>query len=263
MYARYTVELRDIIKNAKPALDKALSTYPLHTPSKKYDLIPDREELNKRVLNHYKYREIGFETVGRFLDELEITMCEIMPYYNERFKTIETMADIEDPFASVDMVETFEQEQTNTSRSEGNTVNQQNSNQTSQNSSSSTGSNTMENNTKRLTADTPQDVISIGTKNIDGVTYASEAEWNENVSTNNDTREGTDTSEATAQNNSTGTSSDSTESSGTVKHTITRKGAQGVTTFGHDMIEFRDSIIDVMNEIVTDVRLQELFMMVY
>lgn len=257
MYARYTEYLRDLMNNegAKAALDKALSTYPLYEPLKLYDLIPKRSELNQRLLNHYKYREIGFETVGRFLDELEITMCEIMPRYNELFKTVETMAELPSPFDNVDVTETFEQEQSNTSTSEGSSTNQQSGSHTS----TATGSTEMTANNKRLTADTPQDQISVPTKDIDGVTYASEAEWNESLSQGTDNRQESGSSEGTAENSSTASS----ESTGTLKHTFTKKGNQGVNTYAHDMNEFRTSIIDVVDQIINDQRIQELFMQIY
>lgn len=245
MSARYTTELRSLMLNqeTRRALDKALSTYPLYNPPKRYDLIPTREQLNEKLLNHYKYREIGFETVGRFLDELEITMCEIMPHYNELFKSIEVMAEIEDPFATLDVTEVFEQETTssNTSSDE----------RESNASSTSTSGNTAH--TKSIESDTPQDEISVATDDIEGVSYGSKAEWNKAITEGSDERESQDKS----------SSSGSSESEGTVRHTLTRKGAQGVTTYAHDMIEFRDSIIDVMEQIVSDERLNELFMMVY
>ena len=50
-------------------------------------------------------------------------------------------------------------------------------------------------------------------------------------------------------------------SAGTVSHTLTRKGNQGVNTYAHDMIEFRQSIIDVDRQIIDD--LNDLFLMVY
>ena len=66
MYARYTEFLRDLMRDehTSKALDAALSTYPLYQGKNTYDQIPTREELNRKLLNHYKYREIGFE-IGR------------------------------------------------------------------------------------------------------------------------------------------------------------------------------------------------------
>ena len=125
--AKYTVVLKSLLDdpNAKAAIDRALSTYPLYQPEKAYDLIPPREEINRKLLNHYKYREIFCSAPGRFIDDLEITMCEIMPRYNELLKTVAIMADIEDPFGNLDVVETFEQERSDTATAQGSTTNTQ------------------------------------------------------------------------------------------------------------------------------------------
>ena len=346
MYARYTEVLGDLMKNehTAAALNKALSTYPLYQGKKVYDLIPTREELNKKLLNHYKQREIGFDTVGRFLDELEITMCEIMPLYNERLKSIEIMADIPNPFDNVDITETIEIERSDTSSSQGsgttsstttakdttsNTSSAENSStSTGESSQETTGNNTSTNsstnqqttdtdntssksdttsqnvNGKQVDADTPQgNVLTIGASGIDNVTHASHAKWDKNTttgtseteSTDNSTVEtsgttsttGTDTSESTLTGTDSRTTSETSESSqsgvvdrtasdqsessntsqstsqGITRQTSHRVGGQGVTTYARDMIEFRTSFIDVVNEIINDRRIAELFMLVY
>lgn len=261
MYARYTEYLRDLMLNqaTKEALDKALSSYPMYVPKKLYDLIPTREQLNEKLLNHYKYREIGFETVGRFLDELEITMCEIMPKYNEMFKTVEIMAELPSPFDNVDVVETFEQETTNTATGEGTSTGKVNNTSENDGTSSANIGNTA--NTKRLESDTPQTSIDVATKNIDGVTYASNAEWSEGITEG--TEERTVHDEGSSESTSENTSRSTSEASGRVKHTMTKKGNQGVNTYAHDMNEFRTSIIDVVDQILNDERVAELFMLVY
>lgn len=337
MYARYTEVLRDLMKNehTAAALNKALSTYPIYQGKKAYDLIPTREELNAKLLNHYKYREIGFETVGRFLDELEITMCEIMPLYNERFRSIEIMADIEDPFGNVDITETYEEHRSDeasgsgsgsstttstgsdsttassqgennhtssgtnnqTSSVEGTSQSSETNNQTTNTSGSESGTSKVNN--KRIESDTPQASLTITAKGIDNVTYASKAIWDETEGSTSGTNQtegsttgtttrtgsegsesstegttsetGKDTSTSSTQGSSEHTSSGTSEttnqstsqSSGTTSHTFTKKGNQGVNTYAHDMIEFRKSFIDVVNEIINDKRINELFMLVY
>lgn len=238
-FARYSVVLKTLLDNehGRNAINNALSNYPLYIPKKFVTLIPTREQLNMKLLNHYKYREIGFETVGRFLDELEIAMNEIMPYYNERFKTVEIMAGIDDPFGNVDVTETFEEQQTstNTQKSE--------SEQTEQGSNTDTGNTT----SKRKFSDTPQNNVT----NINNFL----TEYTEE--TVNDSREGTNNSNTTSVNDINGTTT------GQITRTHTKKGNQGVNTYAHDMIEFRDTIIDVVNEIINDKRIAELFMLVY
>lgn len=46
-----------------------------------------RVELEQKILRHYYTREIGFETVGLWRLKLQTAMCEIMPYYNELYKS--------------------------------------------------------------------------------------------------------------------------------------------------------------------------------
>lgn len=307
MYAKYTEFLGDLMKNPQTseAVTKALSTYPLYTPQapEAVDLIPDRSELNQRLLNHYKYREIGFETVGRFLDELEITMCEIMPRYNELYKTIEIMADLENPFDNVDIIETFDEtkngtadntdnitktgsglsdttgssESTTTASSESNTISETNTKDTS------TTQSTVSSNSKNVHADTPQDSLGITAAQIDSVSYADSVSWNKSDGSDSATTSGTSESTSGSDSESSSTQSDdtsttqhteesSTENSnitGThtnneqTQHTYTRKGNQGVNTYAHDMIEFRTSIIDVTNQIINDDRISELFVRVF
>ena len=89
--ARYTEVLVNLLNDpiAKSKIDQAMSTYPLYQRKSLEEhipcYIPTREELNKAILNYYRYREIGFETFGRFLFELETALNEIMPYYNQLY----------------------------------------------------------------------------------------------------------------------------------------------------------------------------------
>lgn len=272
-------------EQGKQALDNALSKYPLYAGKKDYDIIPTREELNTKILNYYRFREIGFETVGRFLFELENTMSLIMPHYNELFKTVEIMADLENPFDNVDVVETFSEERKNNSTHEGsssNTANEEsegtatNSQTSSANESGSTSNNdtTTTAGTNKMTmkkSDTPQNNIS----NINN--YLSEYR-EENVNNNNTdttTQTGSHSNESSSEGMATGSSTNkttatnegttagTTNATGTTEHTYTKKGNQGVNTYAHDMLEFRQTIVDYVERIVKDERLNELFMLVY
>lgn len=282
-YANMTVVLRSLMENeqSKTALDKALSTYPLYVGKKEYDLIPTREALNEKILNHYKYREIGFETVGRFLDELKIAMCEIMPYYNELFKSVEIMADLENPFDNVDVTETFEETRTENTTSEGTTTNEQNatgkqtvtgtqqSETNVSHSENSTANGTKETDASHRVSDTPQNSVSninnyltehVVDEGNEKTTNSVNASSNDNSATessDNSTTQTTNSADGTA------TTEGSTEMNGTTRHTFTKKGNQGVNTYAHDMNEFRTSIIDVVDRIIHDKRIAELFMLVW
>jgi hypothetical protein len=86
-----------------------------------------------------------------------------------------------------------------------------------------------------------------------------------NTQTDKTTTTGTvaDTSSNSSTNSNTVTSSgdSATSNDETITHTTTKKGNQGVNTYAHDMIEFRQSIIDVDMMIIAD--LNCLFLGVY
>lgn len=70
--AKYTIELREILQNNI----NVFSAYPIFDES--YRVI-----LETKITDHYYFREIGVETVGRFKKYLQVKMTEIMPYYNK------------------------------------------------------------------------------------------------------------------------------------------------------------------------------------
>lgn len=167
------------------------------------------------VLDHYRFRQIGQETVGRWLHMFRTRIREIMPYYIQLYESAALMAGLEDPFGNVDITETYEEEATGSSSS----------------NQSSTGTAERE----RRFSDTPQGEI----ENLDN--YLTEAETN-------------GSSETVNQN---GTAS----STGTVKHTLHRKGNQGVNTYAHDMKELRETFLNIDLMIIRE--LNDLFLGVY
>ena len=122
---RYTEVLCNLMEDqkAKAKIEEALSSYPLYKSTSKREfgipnIIPTREELNKKIINNFKYREIGFETPGRFIEELKIAMEEIMPKYNQLYFSADQDYNI---IYNVDYKKTIsrELEGNNTNNSEG------------------------------------------------------------------------------------------------------------------------------------------------
>ena len=258
MYARYTVQLRDLITNdsTKPAIEQALSTYPLYAKKSKEEFIPcyipTREELNKKLLNHYKYREIGFETVGRFIDELEIAMCEIMPYYNLLLFTADQDFNI---IFNVDYVKTLDRNQDASTEATG----VSNSETTGTSNENSYGSSAQTANGKHLESDTPQDSLSVGNEDIDEVKYASKAQWNQDTMSGDSTADSSRTSTANGSE-----TSNTSGSSNVVENTVeTTKGNFGVVSAQDLVMKYRETILNIEMMIVEDPKIQELFMMVY
>ena len=256
--ATYSIVLKTLMDDpiARAELDKALSDYPMYEKTPEVPYISTRKQLNEKLLNHYKYREIGQETPGRFLDELRTVMHEIMPYYVQLYKSHDIMESLDDPFGNVDIVETFEEETSGTAS--GNTKGSSNSSAEA-NSKSNTKADTT-NNSKNVKTGTPQgDILAINSKGIDTVTHADEITWDENIGNSNG--ESSDESKSSSESNSEAESS--SESKGTTKHTLTKKGNQGVNTYAHDMEELRKTFLNIDEMIIENKKIQELFMQIY
>lgn len=233
--ARYTEVLYNLLKDprVKQEIDKAMSEYPVYVPENPvtFSIIPTREELNKLILDHFKYREIAFETVGRFIDELRITLNEIMPFYYQLYKTEDVMNGLEDIFGNLDVVESFVE----TNSTTGNA------------SSTSTSSANSQTNDKNVSSDTPQSELSISNMDIDSVSYANNVNWGK----------------ANSSSSGTNTGESETSATGSIEHTLTRKGNQGVNTYAHDMGELRNIFMNITKDILENPRMQELFMLIY
>lgn len=245
--ARYTEVLYNLLKNdrTKQAIDKAMSTYPLYVSTSKQEfnipnIIPTREELNNKILNYYKFREIGFETVGRFLDELETALNEIMPYYNQLYFSADQDYNI---IYNVDYKRTIDRDLS------GNTT----SDSTGKTTSNASDTSESETFNKNVSSDTPQNSLSISNKDIDSVDYANNVTWNKA----NGTDKGTSSSTADSVASGKGTNK---ENESTVE---TTKGNFGVTSAQDLIKKYRDIIINIDQQIINDPRIQELFMLIY
>ena len=217
---KVTLELRDVLAstdaNGNP-FDLWDFDYPCFYEG------DEKKAFEQRIIDHYYFHQIGVETIARFKHNFRTRIREIMPYYNQFYESEKYMKEIDDPFATVDYTETFEQTSTDESTGTATTT--------------ATGDETV--NALKKESDTPQGSIS----NLDS--YLSRAEQNDQQTNANSQ---TDT-ETTGSN------------TGTIKHTLTKKGAMGVTTFGHDMIEYRQSFINVDMMVIG--ALKDLFLLVY
>lgn len=95
--ATYTLTIKNLIKNDVNIFD---FEYPIFDESY-------RGKLEKKIIDHYYYREIGLETVGMFKKQLETKMNEIMDYYNDLYKS--TLIE-QDVTSNYDVTETFTRE---------------------------------------------------------------------------------------------------------------------------------------------------------
>lgn len=276
--AKYTVVLKTLLDDPtiKPLIDKALSTYPLYVKKSKEEYIPSyiptREELNAKILNHYKYREIGTETIEGFLDRLETTMIEIMPRYNLLYLTADQDFNI---IYNVDYVKTIDTERQGTTSDTTEGTNSQTAtsessgtNTTSANDSSNTQNN-INNYSKNVESTTPQGQLNIATKDIDSVNYADKASWNHNSNSDTATTSGVSSTESSSTLEGTNTTegSNTITSNGANASTEgtreTTKGNFGVVSAQDLVAKYREIIINIDQMIINDTELSDLFMNVY
>lgn len=99
--AKYTVELREIVKSGLKVFN---FPYTFYDEAKK----PDFEQ---KFIDHFFFREIGVETVGRFQHYLKCKCNETLPYYNLLLKTAEYEYDVKNNY---NLTETFTKSVTST-----------------------------------------------------------------------------------------------------------------------------------------------------
>ena len=248
--ARYTEVLLNLLENntTKTLIDNAMSDYPIYVSTSDHtyipNIVPTRTDINNAILNYYKYREIGFETVGRFIDELHTALNEIMPYYNQLMFTQDQDYNIT---YNVDYVKTIDRDRDET---RGNTT----STSTSASDSSSTTSST-ETNSKNVSSDTPQDSLTIPNTGIDTVTYANNASWNKTNGSDSATNTGTSSTTGSGTSNDVIGENEAT--------TETTKGNFGVVSAQDLVMKYRETILNIVQMIINDERISELFMQVY
>lgn len=257
---KVTMELRDVLAS-KDENGKPFDLWDFDYPS--YYEGEAKRAFEQKVIDHYYFHQIGVETIARFKHNFRSRIREIMPYYNQMYHSVEIMNAIDDPFGNVDITETFEETSTGSASGTETGTSETNSTETGTSGSSETVSKTdgktaSENNARRF-SNTPQGSIS----NIDN--YLTEATIEEKEQTENITSNGTvaTENESTINNNGRGETSRTSESTseGTITHTLTRKGNQGVNTYAHDMIEYRQSFINVDMMIIGALR--DLFLLIY
>lgn len=72
-----TIEINELLENG---FSLGLDQYPIFDEDY-------REELNAKIVNHYRFREICCSSPARFKYFLNVKMDEIMPLYNQRYNS--------------------------------------------------------------------------------------------------------------------------------------------------------------------------------
>ena len=285
--SKYTTELRYLIENN---FDIGLKTYPIFDENY-------RELLNQKIINHYYFREIGMETAELFKRYLNTTMNEIMPYYNQLYKS--ELLEF-NPFYNVDKtivsdknnnsVSDFVGNTTGKNQQKADTENTQTNNGKQQTTTAATsvgesvgnskGSGKTTNKSKRVSSDTPQGFLSINS--IDSETYASAAEMANGETVNeftvndtkatssnseNGTTDQTNVAETKAKGNTTSNATTETDTANKttsndfenyVSHVIGKSEGE---TYSEMLLKFRDTFLNIDMMIIDE--LKTCFMMIY
>lgn len=285
--SKYTTELRTLIENH---FDIGLKDYPIFDESY-------RDILNAKIIDHYFFREIGFETAELFKRFLNRTLNEIMPYYNQLYKSelIEF-----NPMRDYDKYEenqrgtntntdfsgwaTDKQTESGTSKSATDITEKTDTtgNNTNNSSVKTTGTIKTETDNLNVDSDTPQGMLSIG--NIKGNTYASKANmldgtqrviYDENGVPYTVTTNGTNTDTGTS------TTTGKTETNGQFSNEKNGEGKNGTNTqqkqnewinrhfygksegvsYSEMLLKYRETFLNIDMLIINE--LETCFMMIY
>lgn len=229
--SRYTIELRYLIEGN---YDLGLKDYPIFDESY-------REQLNNKIIQHYYFREIGFETEALFKNRLNQKMNEIMPYYNQMYESSKLKID---PLSTIDLEEVFSRkskttgEGTSSTSGTGNNTNNFNSTDTTDYGKISKFSDIAQAQT------TPNEILN--DKYLTSATVDDGQDKNTNTGTNTSQTEST----------TSGTSTD--ERKLDEDTTLTRKGNNGSASESELLNMYRETFLNIDMMIIDD--LDELFL---
>lgn len=229
--SRYTIELRYLIEGN---YDLGLKDYPIFDESY-------REQLNNKIIQHYYFREIGFETEALFKNRLNQKMNEIMPYYNQMYESSKLKID---PLYTIDLEEVFSRkskttgEGTSSTSGTGNNTNNFNSTDTTDYGKISKFSDIAQAQT------TPNEILN--DKYLTSATVDDGQDKNTNTGTNTSQTEST----------TSGTSTD--ERNLDEDTTLTRKGNNGTASESELLNMYRETFLNIDMMIIDD--LDELFL---
>lgn len=224
-----TVELRALI-------DSGVKLWDFEYPS--FYKGEEKAAFEQKVIDHFYMRQIGAETVGRFLHYFRRTVREIMPLYIQRYESVEMMKDPEiRPLDNYNMIEEFEEDSShdvkNTSELSGNQKDTGTSGETTQHI--------------EAVSDTPQGELPISfNTEVDGLWgnlgYASQ------TTSTLDNHSGNNTNETTSSTNG----NDTSVGTGKTSHKLTRRGNIGVTTYSQLLEGYRETFLNIDMEVIRE-----------
>lgn len=222
-----------------------------------------RVPLEKKILRYFYTREIGCETYGLWKLMLQNKLCEIMPYYNQLYKSELLMAGV-NPLTDVDYTKTGnrtdEGADTRTTEREGtdNTETTSTSKDVKKGETSGKDSTSVYGNQTHIKkySDTPQGTLT----GVENGTYLTEAEFNTDSDDTNTTITTSGTEDVTDQVDSSGSVKNTTtgneNSKGTTNNTAEYlekvTGKMGGTSYAKLLRELRESFLNIDRDILDD-----------
>lgn len=211
------------LREMTPPYDLGLNDYPIFDPAY-------RASLNQKILDHFQFREIGFETPGLFKWFLNVKMKEEMPLFNQYYLNALIQFN---PLYAVNLTETSKKETAGNAESDG-----------ISNSSTTSNSNT---HNKDVSSDTPQGLLALQDIEDPVNRYATRAD----IASMDAGSIGT--GESTAHSENTITSVDD--------YLKTIVGSNGAKTQSELIIEHRKTFLNVDMMVIE--ALEELFMAIW
>lgn len=244
--AKYSIMLNDI--KDIPIIQDVLNNYTIYDTNY-------RNTLNNKILNHYAYEEIGFETPALFAHYLKVKLDEIMPKYNKLYESELLKLD---PLSNYTIKETLEKEGEQTNTQTGTLSSEGENSSTSSSTNTTSNSQTLTNKENHIFQNTPQGDVKFET--IDNYEHATTHNIDGNVETTN----GTKNSSISATDNTTTSTENTTSSSGSINTTeeyikliIGNRDVSTTKLYN----EFINNYISIDKLIIDE--LQDLFMLIY
>lgn len=227
-----------------------------------------RNVLETKILKHYYTREIGMETYGLWKLKLDTKLNEIMPYYNELYKS--TLLEF-NPLFDVDYTDTRTggntQTSENTKETQSNYTNEskttasgENSGETTNTGNKNTDGNSSE---KTLFSDTPQGTINdVDVQSNAYLTNVTSVSGTNNVTESVNNTENThgnysDTTDINGSENRTENVKDNGTLQTTEEYVNKIQGKRGGQSYASMILEFRKTLINVDMLVIEE--LSELF----
>ena len=259
--SKYTTEVRFICENKAGLTESTGADNVDDVISKSWDKIftskaiffdeSYRGVLCQKILKHYYLREIGAETVGIWKLWMNTRLEEIMPYYNQLYKS----ALIEfNPLYDVDLMRTHNRKVDSTKQDDG-TSKTVSSGETSESGSNSGAESGTSNNTRKdLYSDTPQGAIT-GLENENYLTNARKITDSGNTS-------GSSSGDYSSSGTSKGTVNGETSNSGTANsledYVENVSGKQGSESYSSLLLKFRETFLNIDMQVIDE--FSDLFM---